>query len=359
MVNSPDEPVRNRGSSSSPTPAAVADDPVVLRAQIERTRAEMGRTIDEIQTRLSPEYIKQQTQETIREATVEKVENMAHTAGNKMNNWRSSAMQTVKENPIPAAMIGIGIGWLLFTDTNGRDEEIRRGYYESTPYTSYPEMETGASYRRQPYRESGPMTATQARAAETAEGAREWAHEKSEQARQKAQAVQHQAAEKVESARESMAETGEHLRQSAGQVVTQAEQSAAHMQRQARRQARRAKRSFWETLDENPLAVGVAAMAAGALVGLALPSTRVEDEWMGETRDHLAEEVTATTQETLDKTRAVAKQTARTAVEEAKREAEKQELPVPSTGKSTSEEEKERGNVTTTTRSTPSTSTTP
>ena len=42
-------------------------------------------------------------------------------------------------------------------------------------------------------------------------------------------------------------------------------------------------------LEDNPMAAGAMAIAAGALLGALLPSTQKEDELLGETRDRLAE----------------------------------------------------------------------
>jgi ElaB/YqjD/DUF883 family membrane-anchored ribosome-binding protein len=56
-------------------------------------------------------------------------------------------------------------------------------------------------------------------------------------------------------------------------------------------------------LNENPLAVGAAAFALGAVVGLAIPSTRYEGELMGETRDELLKKAQDKGSMLLDKTR--------------------------------------------------------
>ena len=45
-----------------------------FEAEIEDTRAEMSQTINEIQERLSPENLMGQVKETVREATIGKVE---------------------------------------------------------------------------------------------------------------------------------------------------------------------------------------------------------------------------------------------------------------------------------------------
>lgn len=114
----------------------------------------------------------------------------------------------------------------------------------------------------------------------------------------------------------------------------QAGQTAERLEREARMRYRRTKRSFWQTMDENPLAVGAAALAVGAVVGMVLPGTEQENELMGNTRDSLVDDAAAMAQQTLRKAQTVAEQTAQVATKEAKRQAEKQNLTVPGNGNS-------------------------
>ena len=44
---------------------------------------------------------------------------------------------------------------------------------------------------------------------------------------------------------------------------------------------------FSRWMRENPLAVGAAAIAVGAAIGLAIPETERENQLIGETRDHI------------------------------------------------------------------------
>ena len=69
---------------------------------------------------------------------------------------------------------------------------------------------------------------------------------------------------------------------------------------------------------ENPLGLAIGAAAAGFLVGLALPSTRVEDERIGEVADDLKDRAREAGQEVLERGRHVAQETAQTAAETAK-----------------------------------------
>jgi len=79
---------------------------------------------------------------------------------------------------------------------------------------------------------------------------------------------------------------------------------------------------FWETMEERPLALGAAAIALGVVAGLMIPSTRKEDELMGETRDRLMERAKEVGGEALEK----GKQVAHVAVDTLKEEAERQDL---------------------------------
>ena len=81
---------------------AEVDEVEVTRVEIERTRAGMSETVDAIQERLSPENLKEQAKDRVKEATVGK----AQEAG-------SGIVDTIRQNPLPAALTGIGLGWLF------------------------------------------------------------------------------------------------------------------------------------------------------------------------------------------------------------------------------------------------------
>lgn len=66
---------------------------------------------------------------------------------------------------------------------------------------------------------------------------------------------------------------------------------------------------------ENPLGLAVGAIAAGFLVGLAVPSSNVEDEKLGPAADRVKEQVKETGQEALDRGKEVAQSAAQSAAE--------------------------------------------
>jgi hypothetical protein len=57
----------------------------------------------------------------------------------------------------------------------------------------------------------------------------------------------------------------------------------------ARRAADGARQKWNTALNDNPMALGMAALAAGALVGTLLPVTETENEYLGEARDTAVE----------------------------------------------------------------------
>jgi uncharacterized protein DUF3618 len=69
---------------------------------------------------------------------------------------------------------------------------------------------------------------------------------------------------------------------------------------------------------ENPLGLAIGAAAVGFLAGLAVPSTRVEDERLGPVADQVRDRVKETGQEALDRGKQVAQDVASTAADTAR-----------------------------------------
>jgi histidinol dehydrogenase len=75
---------------------------------------------------------------------------------------------------------------------------------------------------------------------------------------------------------------------------------------------------------ENPLGLAIGAAALGFLAGLAVPSTRVEDEKLGRVSDQVMDKVKESGQEALDRGKQVAQEVASTATETAKEQTQEQ-----------------------------------
>jgi hypothetical protein len=101
----------------------------------------------------------------------------------------------------------------------------------------------------------------------------------------------------ADSASSMAGDVADSVRRQASDIARQASDLSAH----ARAGVREAQTGFWRTLEDQPLVVGAATLAAGLLVGLLLPSTPREDELMGTTRDLLVNQVKGLGQEALQK----------------------------------------------------------
>jgi ElaB/YqjD/DUF883 family membrane-anchored ribosome-binding protein len=233
------------------------------RAEIERTRADMSETVDAIQNKLSPQNIKEQAKEQAKDT--------AKGAG-------STIMETIRENPLPAALTGIGLGWLFIS---ARRQSSQQTPYRGRVYDYPPTYELPPRYEEE-RAPSGP-SADQA----------------------------------LERTRDKVGETASQVQDRAGQVASQAQDRMSQLGSRAQDQAQRAKGGFQRMLQENPLAVGALAVGAGAAVGLAIPQTAKEHEAMGEARDTLVEKAQEKAQDAQQRARRVAEEAQSAAQQEA------------------------------------------
>lgn len=291
----PDEGVRSKLSREraeiNPNPARTDDELEELRLELARTRAQMSETVYAIQERMSPQYMREQATSQARDT--------ARQAG-------SSITETIKNNPVPAALTGVGLvglGWLAASGSSSGSSG-RQDYRESSRYYGstggYGSTERYDSIER--YGSSGVYGSTEespypayseGREAEGSSGG-----SRGEQAR----------------------ETAGQAREKAGQVGSQIQDRARGTGEQAQQQAQRAKGGFQRTLQENPLALGALAVGLGAAVGFSLPGTSKEDEVMGETRDSLVERGKQAAREQRQSAQRVLEEGRRSAEEEARRQ---------------------------------------
>lgn len=270
--------------SRTPDEEATPED---IRDDIEATRADMSETIDAIQEKFSPERLKDQAKESVRAATVGRAEQAVSDASESARQAGGSFIETIKQNPIPAALVALGAGWL----------------WRSRQSTSRSQQEYLRSYYREPYPSGRGYGGSYAGGHEEAGGVGQAAGRVQERAGEMASPVQSQA----------------------GQTMEQAQQRVGEWSGQAQQQMRSARSQFDRLLDENPLGVAVAAFGLGAAVGLALPETQREHEMMGPARDTMMEKAQSAAQQTMEKVSEVAD----TAQQAAQQKAEEQGLTQP------------------------------
>ena len=84
--------------------------------------------------------------------------------------------------------------------------------------------------------------------------------------------------------------------------------------------ARKAEQGFETALQEYPLAVALATLAAGVVAGLAIPATRTEDEYFGDRADEVKGAASTAGREAWQRGKEVAGVTSSTAADEARRQ---------------------------------------
>ena len=264
--------------------------PDQLKADIEDTRAELGQTLNEIQERLSPEHLMGQVKETVREATIGKVEKVMEKvndkistvtepamevmgrAGEKLKETGSSIGNTVWQNPIPFALVGLGLGMLIVNRVRNADERTMRSYGRES------EREMGYGMATPRYAGKGRQYAA---SGEYAGASRQYGDS-------------------------SNRGTFSQVRESANDLMHGTTERVSHLGHQAKEGALRAGRGFQRLVHENPLAVGAAAVAVGAAVGLALPSTRIEQEYMGEASEKIVDKAQQAARDAMDRVKSAA-----------------------------------------------------
>jgi Protein of unknown function (DUF3618) len=112
---------------------------------------------------------------------------------------------------------------------------------------------------------------------------------------------------KVDSVKESLGLAG----QKASDVTPDAEQVKGQVRKAA------------GVAQENPLGLALGAAAAGFLLGMLVPSSRVEDEKLGPTADRVKEQAKETGQEALERGKQVAQSAAQSAADTVSEEGQK------------------------------------
>jgi ElaB/YqjD/DUF883 family membrane-anchored ribosome-binding protein len=168
----------------------------------------------------------------------------------------SGIMGRIRNNPVPAALAGVGLGWLAFSgrerdDYSRADRDYRSG--------SAGRWRTGGEEERGRWTEAG----------------------RSEE----------QGSNLTESARHLASKTRDYAGGTADSMKRMAQRRQGQLERMVR---------------ENPLLVGAGALMIGAAFGLAVPETETENEWMGEARDNMVDRARDAATDAADQVRDVA-----------------------------------------------------
>ncbi len=230
---------------------------------------------------------------------------MVQRASDTVEETRATMMDTIRENPIPAALVGIGLGWLFMNGGRRPTRYSGRGVPRTLPSSgSYPANQYGYTSSQQVRYGTGYPTGNtgyQQHDAGVVEQGQQVIGKAVDRVQDTAGNVADRVQETASNVADRVQETASNVADRASNLVDSAQSTASELADEAQYQARRVEDRFRRTLHENPLAVGAVALAVGAAVGLAIPETRAEHQLMGETRDQLVDKVQDVAQQTMGK----------------------------------------------------------
>ena len=300
--------------------AADADDATEetehLRAQIVETRKEMGETIDAIQEKLSfsniSEQVKDQVTEqisnayetakdTVYEATLGKAGKFMKTVGKELS--KTDFGKTLQNNPFPLLLLGLGVGFLAYKNFGGKKRKSYRYAYDGEDRRDYRYGGTLANNKSM-------LKSAQGKIGDAASGAYEGVSNAASSAYGGVTSA-------ASSAYEGVSDVASNAYSGVGDYAGRAYEKVGDYGTQAREQ-------YDYYIEENPLAVGAVALAVGAAVGFAIPSTRYESDLMGEYSQQVYDKAQTAASGLVDKVKTVATETVQT-VQETVKETVKEE----------------------------------
>jgi hypothetical protein len=221
-----------------------------IRRDIERTREDMAETVDAIQDRLSPRNLASNAVDSVKTAASEKARELVET----------EPVQYVRANPIPTAMVGVGIAGLAWLAFGGREADR---YGARRPSRARKDWRSNAGYYEVDDDRGQAHTERFAHGSSAADSTPGMGYRGSSES----------------FGRSFGSPTARYGNPGRLDLTT------SQLQRS------------W---NENPLLMGAAAAVLGAIVGMAVPETDRENALMGETRDSMVEGVQQTVRDKVD-----------------------------------------------------------
>ncbi|WP_247895013.1 hypothetical protein [Azospirillum brasilense] len=276
-----------------------------MQREIRERQARIGDTIQVLKrktARLAPRHLMEQTmnRNTTTGGYGERAQDRYYEPIRNQTQRSHSVGETMRSNPIPLAMIGIGLGWLALT-ASGYDRRIARS---GAMHNVRDRAGSAAQYARDTFYSAGSSVRDAAshvyeRASDAVDEAGDRVRGLTDHARDRAHDMRRDMSSRVES----------HIGNNGGNHG-----GASHFRASDRLHS--ATGRFWEMVDDHPVVAGVMGVALGAALGASIPSSRYEDRWVGDYADEATHRAKEMALDAMDRgTRA-----ARAAVEAAKEE---------------------------------------
>jgi len=272
------------------TPTAPAAPIAAATTDTHAARTEIGDTTDSLREKLSPANLKEQITGAVGEqvaATRAQVTDAVHdtlatvkssvagatgsktalatrtgsissTGSGAASDAGNSLLAMVRANPVPVALMGVGIGWLLIQHRSGGSGGSGMSY-ASISHDVGPVAVPSFAYDAEAKPDASSARDTLGNAASTA----------------------------TATVGRLVGQASESVTNLAGTATGQVSDLAAGAQDGVSQGAQQVQSSFTQTLQENPMNIGIVALALGFAAGFLLPETPAENRLFGDSRDAL------------------------------------------------------------------------
>lgn len=215
---------------------------------VEASRGELDRTMDAIRDKMTPGQL---------------LDEAMHSMGGAGQQVFSKFVDQAKENPMPLAVMGVGLAWLMTSNRNKASQA-----YPTEPRT----WSSGDGAVRDDGASFGDM-----------------ASERMGDARDAMQGAAAKASDLMDSARARVGDTTARM----SDMAAQAKDRAADV-------TNRTQQAVSDLLEREPLLVAGIGLVVGLAIGASIPSTEVEDRTLGKVRDKVVDRTKAVASDTLD-----------------------------------------------------------
>ncbi|HEX6859816.1 MAG TPA: DUF3618 domain-containing protein [Caulobacteraceae bacterium] len=260
-----------------------------IERDAEATRADIDRTVEALKEKMTPKNLASEAMTQVRNSPAgQRAIRLGHQA---------------QDNALPLALIGAGLAWMMVNRSRGPRYEARTYIADYGADANY-DAGVESGYRATDYDTGGESRADAIR-------------EKVGGAMDSAKSSMSSGADK---ARHALASTRDRISTTAASAADRTRNAAGVVRERAVHYGHRAEETFMDTLEREPLIIGALGVAVGAAVAAALPSTPVEDRYVGPLRDKALDEGRTRARQGLDQAKQVASAAARTLREEIDRE---------------------------------------
>jgi hypothetical protein len=226
-----------------------------VELEVQASREELERTVEALKEKMAPVELLRDARGAVGEA------------GNRM---MMKVVEQAKDNPVPVALIGLGLAWLAVS-------QGRRSYGAQGAYAAGYGIDRS---NRDYYGEASRGASMKTKMADGAHAAADKAHDMMASAKERVHGAAAGARDTTRSAMDAVQDRTRQTLDGVGQRAGQVRDRAGEMGQQVKQRAT-------EAFEAEPLLLGALGLVVGVAIGAAMPATAAEARYMGPTRDKL------------------------------------------------------------------------